>query len=78
VILNHPTQINYTYFWSNHDAAYNVLFTDGSVKTFSDAGKSLYKFFATYKANSGGWNPTIAETQRVVWEQYFDSLYAQD
>ena len=78
LLLDHPTTINASYFWSNHDSAYNVLFTDGSVKTFSDAGKSIYKFFAQEKAELGGWNATMDTTYRIVWEGCFDPLYAQD
>ena len=78
LILGNASQINQTYYWSNHDSSYNVLFTDGSVKTFSDAGKSMYKFFAKEKANSGGFIPRMDVVTREVWEQYFDKLYAQD
>ena len=76
--LRNITEIDPTYFWSNHDGGYNVLFTDGSVKTFSDAGKAIYKFFAERKATRGGWNATMDETHRMVWATYFDNLYAQD
>ena len=76
--LRNAQEIDPTYFWSNHDSAYNVLFTDGSVKTFSDAGKAIYKFFAISKANAGGWNATMDATCKTVWKVYFDALYAQD
>ena len=72
-------EITLPYYWSNHDAAYNVLFSDGSVKTFSDAGRSIYKYFVTEKlAGTPGMKATVQDTHRAVWEQYFDPLYAQD
>ena len=73
------------YYLSNHDLAYNVLFTDGSVKTFSDAGLSVKKAFKRllYGVNvtsSGTLNYLASPSQKVeyVWEPYFDPLYAQD
>ena len=77
-MLGYAVDLNPTYFYSNHDAAYNVLFTDGSVKTFSDAGKSIYKFFLTQKINRGGWNASMDATEKLVWRNHFDALYAQD
>ena len=76
--LRYAVDLNPTYFMSNHDSAYNVLFPDGSVKTFSDAGKSLYKFFAERKVANGGWAATMDEAETSVWEALFDPLYAQD
>ena len=70
------------YFWQNHDSAYNVLFTDGSVKTFSDGGLSLFKQCAIYEANAYHASfgaLTMGNSERgVIWELYFDPLYAQD
>ena len=71
------------YFWSNHDSAYNVLFADGSVKTFSDAGLNLYKeikrFILDQYVSPGlfGAAPTV-RAKGEFWETYFDALYAQD
>ena len=70
-------------WFSNHDMAYNVLFPDGSVKTFSDAGAALYKDFLSAKtstsgcATGGGSTLTIVEQARIL-SRYFDPLYAQD
>ena len=61
---------------SNHDMAYNVLFTDGSVKTFSDAGLSLFKSIQNYRIQNGG-NETLNQIAQV-YRLYFDPLYAQD
>ena len=66
-------------FTSNHDKAYNVLFTDGSVKSFSDAGASLMKQLVLYQvalpAEIG--RPMLYQIAEL-YEQYFDPLYAQD
>ena len=66
-------------FTENHDSAYNVLFTDGSVKTFSDAGLSLYKTLCAIQGQGAtymGQPPYLIGQQ--VWETFFDGLYAQD
>ena len=62
---------------SNHDMAYNVLFTDGAVKTYSDAGLSMVKQLALYQISRGGGRPLIYEIGQL-YETYFDQLYAQD
>ena len=75
----------------SHDNAYNVLMYDGSVKTFSDAGRSLVKSYsiliqATRTLYSYGpypyeyicYPPAIHTIIPAVWEPYFDTLYAQD
>ena len=75
------------YWWvSNHDSAYNALFPDGSVKTYSDAGKNLQKAFlvlsesnkyTAYGQTSFAYvNTTQKATQ--LWPNYLDPLYAQD
>jgi len=73
------------YYWQNHDVAYNVLFADGSVKTFSDAGLSLFKTMAMAQAPepqyaSGGdyWGHVRQRDKAAAYQQYFDPLYAQD
>ena len=82
------TQVDLTdpkdqYWWvSNHDNAYNVLFADGSVKTFSDAGLSMKKSIVTWMSShavSNGWLlPLPSQKVNLVWKNYFDGLYAQD
>jgi len=62
---------------SNHDMSYNVLFTDGSVKTYGDAGLSMVKQLALYQIAAGGSRPTLMEIGQL-YETYFDTLYAQD
>jgi len=74
--------IEHKWTWvANHDNAYNVLFADGSVKTYSDAGMSLRKTliaFAVPPSASRYVLPTIGQKAALVWEPYFDALYAQD
>ena len=65
-----------TYALSNHDAAYNVLFTDGAVKTFSDAGKSLYKQMVQDFVERSYFQSL--ENNNAYYQTYFDGLYAQD
>ena len=65
-------------FWiSNHDRSYNILFTDGSVKTFSDAGMALYKRCARQRITNTGY-PMPSWVMAELWENYFDPMYAQD
>ena len=79
-------------FLENHDAAYNVLFADGSVKTWSDAGKVVMDAIL----NATPYRPEIVppfghcictsimsipegpDMERTVWRVCFDTLYAQD
>ena len=46
-------------FSSNHENAYNVLFSDGAVKTFSDGGASMFKQLVEWKVTSGNSNPPL-------------------
>ena len=78
-ITAYPDQLTYASFISSHDASYNVLFTDGAVKTFSDAGRSLYKDFYSFQIVSTGYRGVIPlAKQNQLWKNYFDPLYAQD
>ena len=67
-------------YYANHDNAFNVLFADGSVKTFSDAGLSIYKYILTGYLQ---WGATEGKSMTLyqmsgIWDRYFDGLYAQD
>ena len=73
----------------NHDRSFNVLFTDGPVKTFGDATnivlKGIFICLSGICDNSGGRWWIAATTQvrgdqleKTVWRMYFDQLYAQD
>jgi len=76
-------------YWAyNHDSAYNVLFTDGSVKTYSDAGRALLNAYANAIQENRTWYgddyqyicypPSLLQLDQKIWQVYFDSLYAQD
>ena len=75
--FNDPTHLTKRWWTSNHDMAYNVLFADGAVKTYSDSGLSLLKSVAAYKTAWAG-APVSPEGEAVLFETYFDPLYAQD
>ena len=64
---------------TNHDSAYNVLFSDGAVKTFSDAGLSIVKAFVAnqlwgdaYYRSDNQWAPyhwgAAIQTAVCGWE----------
>jgi len=70
---------------SNHDNAYNVLFGDGAVKTFSDAALALKKQLTLlvmsrfyYSSPNELRYHNAGEKTSAVWKAYFDPLYAQD
>jgi len=57
-----------------------VVFTDGSVKTFSDAAQAVYKYILRQTVARGSdesANLTLYEMAQI-WNNYFDPLYAQD
>ena len=69
------------YLVANHDAAWNILFPDGSVKTYSDESKkvqramclwwktALYNFAEESARKVMGWE------DQHVWTPYFDAVY---
>ncbi|MFH0962779.1 MAG: DUF1559 domain-containing protein [Planctomycetota bacterium] len=67
---------------SNHEQSYNVLFTDGSVKTFSDGAMLFYKACVvertTSQPNGCGGAPESNGFIAGLMQRYFDPLYAQD
>ena len=62
------------------DRAYNVLLTEGSVKTFSDAaGEILKSEIVNYSVSASSlWACPPAPTIGEYYKLYFDPLYAQD
>jgi len=72
-----PSDQNPMQWISNHDRSYNVLFTDGAVKTFSDAGMLMYKRCAAERCSAYG-RPERTSVLVELWENYFDPIYAQD
>jgi len=79
------------YVSTNHDSAYNVLFTDGAVKSYNDGANNVFKGIAN---DSISWNFTgnlylrMSNTARFmpadgcldthVWRPYLDGAYQQD
>jgi len=77
---------------TNHDSSYNILFPNGTVKTFADGGKNVYKALieaarnAQYGDNAAklmphwGYNnfPKTSYTDYYVWTPYFDTAFQQD
>jgi len=77
---------------TNHDNSYNVLFTDGAVKTFGDGGGSLLRSYtiniewerwndiagATYQRPMPGATGDYKEFERYIWEAYLDTAYSAD
>ena len=72
-----PEQLTIRHWKSNHDQSYNVLFSDGAVKTFSDGGGTLMGEVRKEQISRGGYIPANT-TYAKWWEIYFDALYAQD
>ena len=73
---------------TNHDRAYNVLFPDGSVKTFSDASNEIQQVILKGNCLTACTNPgvpyqrggaaSLPDMEQPIWQVYFDQLYAQD
>jgi len=73
---------------SNHDSAYNVLFSDGSVKTFADptsqvrkaAFNNMCQTYYYYNPPQGRNTNAVSlwRLETPVWTVLFDELYAQD
>jgi len=45
----------HSYVVANHDSSWNVLFADGSIKTYSDGSKSVYREIVDAWVNANGW-----------------------
>ena len=67
-------------FLENHDVAYNLLFTDGSVKTFADAGRAIMKLEAVLAVSDTNTGMQYFPCQLTVpiWQTYFDEQYIQN
>jgi len=77
------------YLHTNHDSSYNVLFSDGAVKTYGDGSSNVLWAYAYVVATQGsqtdrpptatGGNEAIANWMETkVWKPYLDSAYRQD
>jgi len=69
----------------NHEAAWNILFGDGAVKTFSDAPRYVLRKLREGTDMDGGESRTAASRgpsgsyiARHLFEAYFDTAYRQD
>ena len=72
-----PEHLTDGFYTSNHDRAYNVLFTDGAAKMFADGAALIFKAEVVIKqANQG--RPPTADEKGGWYRLYFDSLYIQD
>jgi len=75
---------------TNHDSAYNVLFAEGTVKTYSDGAKNVFRKLCDIRATFPGWPyrcgpamPRWRELDRItleehVWDAFLDTSYQQD
>ena len=82
------------YAVTNHDASYNVLFTDGAVKTWNDGGGGVWRALVDgwqYSAEAwqsydlcedpgtpSGTGAVDGCLDKFVWRAYLDSAYGQD
>ena len=72
---------------TNHDNSYNVLFAAGTVKTYADGAKSVFRGWMkvwNHKSNNNGqythplqYNGTSTD-DFFVWTPYLDEAYEQD
>ena len=77
VVWNTESMLTSRHFYSNHDMAYNVLFADGSVKSFSDAGGSIASELRREQIRLSGSTPSL-EFIAGLYGRYLDPMYAQD
>jgi len=68
----------------NHDAAWNVLFADGSVKTYSDTSGAVRKAMAlwwksaSYNFPEESVRKSVAWEDKDVWAPYFDKAHSDE
>ena len=77
---------------TNHDWSYNLLFTDGSVQTFTDGSRSAWRTWCDEYVRNGSYPDTDDETlmsrmiaanteyaiEYFVWKPYLDGAYQAD
>jgi len=75
------------WFQENHGSAYNVLFADGSVKSFSDGASNVFKAIvgvqtfvddASMRPDMSYHNFQAFSQEHRVWRNYLDNVYTQD
>ena len=74
---NTPEMLTRRHYKENHDMAYNILFTDGAVKTYSDSGGALMTEIRNRQIERDGLIPENTYYSKW-WELYFDAQYAQN
>jgi len=81
-----------SYLITNHDSSYNLLFTDGAVKTYNDGNSLLLRNYCAQKrgyatqnmrspTECGGTTGTSAVnpwSENVLWKPFLDTSYQQD
>jgi len=72
------------YYITNHDASYNVLFADGSVKTYGDSGHKIFKKMVDVWRGEGPIdrytfdNKYWAHLEKYFWKAYLETAYRAD
>jgi len=72
-------------FVQNHDSAWQILFTDGAVKTFNDGSRGVFKEFCDIWAVACPYNMEEESIRKAQYEEdqkifaaYFDTAYRGD
>ena len=65
-------------YLQNHDAAYNILFADGAVKTYADAVRSLKRTLQQYALDPIYQRQPASAVSYEVFEKIFDGQYMMD
>jgi len=77
---------------TNHDWSYNLLFTDGAVKTFTDGSRSAWRNWCDEYVRVVSYPDTDDETlmgrmistnteyavEYYIWKPYLDGAYSAD
>jgi len=78
------------YVVTNHDNSYNILFTDGAVKTYADGSKNVYKAICdvAYESDQSNYSwetyylwvqsKSTTALDYYVWTPYLDTAYTAD
>jgi len=87
--IHEKTRYLIKYMTTNHDSSYNLLFSDGAVKTFGDGAHNVIRGIATvwdnqfteayysgpFMAKRPGYADTTHWLDKDVWMAYFDTAY---
>ena len=64
-------------FISNHDGVWNVLFIDGSVKTYHDTDDALERRLGELKQMGREDCESAVGRSRLIFEEFFDPVYSE-